>query len=705
MRIVTIGGGPAGLYCSLLMKKVHPEHDISVVERNPPNATYGWGVVFSDRTLSEFREADATTFQEITDHFVLWDAIDVRFRDEIVRSGGHVFAGLSRKRLLNILQARCEELGVKLHVETEVSDLDEFRQADLLIGADGVRSIVRDASGDAFKTHLEIGTAKYIWYGTEIPLDAFTFSFRENDHGLFQAHAYPFDATMSTFIVECPEEVWRRAELDAAGESESIAYCEKLFADDLRGRRLMSNNSQWINFVTVRNRSWYDGNIVLIGDAAHTAHFSIGSGTKLAMEDAISLARSVERRGDDVTAALADYQSERKPVVERFQEAADESRVYFESTARYLHFLPRQFAFNLLTRSGRIDYDILRLRDAAYVDGVDRWFARTTGVVAQPPLFTPLQLRGLSVLNRVVRELPPIETATDGTPSAEHLKASLEAMEGSGLMMTTIASVSPEGRITPGDAGMYLPEHREAWGQIVEAIHALDGRIGVRLGHAGRRGSMRPRTGGLDRPLEAGGWPLLSASPIPYIRHGSIPKKMDRGDMDRVTSNFVEAAERAEGAGFDLLQLHMAHGYLLASFLSPLTNRRTDEYGGSPENALRFPLEVVDAVRAAWPIERPLSIALTATDWSPGGLDMDDAVGFARVLKEHGCDVIEVLAGYTAPRMRPRYGPAFLAPYSDRVRNEARIATLIGGAITTTGRANTVLAAGRADLCVLDRPT
>jgi len=702
MRIVTIGGGPAGLYCSLLMKKAHPEHDISVIERNPPDATYGWGVVFSDRTLSEFREADPKTFQQITDHFVLWDAIDVRFRGEVVRSGGHVFAGLSRKRLLNILQSRCEELGVKLRLETEVNDLEEFRQADLIIGADGIRSLVRKDREEAFRPRFQAGTSKYIWYGTEVPLDSFTFSFRENDHGLFQAHAYPFDATTSTFIVECADDVWRRAGLDTAGESESIAYCEKLFADDLRGSGLMSNNSQWINFVTIRNRSWYDGNVVLIGDAAHTAHFSIGSGTKLAMEDAISLASALERRGTDVGAALGDYQSERKPLVERFQEAAEESRAYFENTARYLHLQPKQFAFHLLTRSGRIDYDVLRVRDPAYADDVDRWYAEKGGSVAPPPLFTPLQLRGLSLMNRVVRESPAIGTASDGSPSEEHRTGSVDAVRGCGLVMTPIVAVDPEGRITPEDLGIYLPQHREAWGQLVETIHGLGGRVGLRIGHAGRRGSTHPRIGGLDRPLDVGGWPLLSASPLPYASNGRIPKEMDRDDMEEVTSRFVVATERARDTGFDLLQLHMAQGYLLASFLSPLTNRRTDEYGGSPENRLRFPLQVVEAVRAEWPSDRPFSVALTATDWSPGGLDVDDAVAVARVLKERGCDMIEALAGYTTPRMRPRYGPAFLAPYSDRIRNEARIATLVGGGISTTGRANTLLAAGRADLCVLD---
>jgi anthraniloyl-CoA monooxygenase len=703
MRIVTIGGGPAGLYASLLLKKANPGHDITVIERNPAGATYGWGVVFSDRTLSEFREADVRTFQEITDHFVLWDAIDVRFRGEVVRSGGHVFAGLSRKRLLRILQRRCEELGVKVRFETEADDLGELLRADLVIAADGVRSFVRDAFGDAFGPRVQLGGSKYIWYGTPLALNSFTFSFRENDHGLFQAHAYPFDGTTSTFIVECTEEVWRRAGLDSADEDDSIAYCEKLFAEDLRGRALLSNNSQWINFVTVRNRSWHQDNVVLLGDAAHTAHFSIGSGTKLAMEDAISLARAMEQRRDDIGAALADYESERKPIVERFQQAAAESGAYFENTARYLHFEPMQFAFHLLTRSGRIDYDVLRLRDPEYADGVDRWFARSRGAVAPPPLFTPFQIRGLSLPNRVVRAPLPAEPTDDGTPGAEYQSNLGEAADGSALVMTPLGAVSPEGRITQEDPGIYRPDHTEAWSPLVEAVHGRGATIGLRLGHAGRRGSTRPRNEGLDRPLRDGGWPLLSASSIPYSSRNAVPKEMDQADLDKVTAEFVEATERAMKAGFDLVQLNMAHGYLLASFLSPLSNTRSDEYGGSLKNRLRFPLEVLDRVRATWPDDRPVSVALSATDWAQGGLDVEDAVVVAGILKGHGCDLIEVLAGYTTPRLRPRYGPAFLAPYADRIRNEAGIATLVGGGITTTGRANTVLAAGRADLCVLDR--
>jgi anthraniloyl-CoA monooxygenase len=703
MRIVTVGGGPAGLYASLLLKKANPDHDITVIERNPAGATYGWGVVFSDRTLSEFREADARTFQEITDHFVLWDAIDVRFRGEVVRSGGHVFAGLARKMLLSILQRRCSDLGVKLRFETEFDDVDAFRGADLLIAADGVRSFVRDSLAEVFAPRTHLGASKYIWYGTSLPLDSFTFIFRENDHGFFQAHAYPFDGTTSTFIVECAEDVWRRAGLDAADEGESIGYCEKLFADDLRGRSLMSNNSQWINFVTVRNGAWYRDHVVLLGDAAHTAHFSIGSGTKLAMEDAIALARALEQRGDDLGAALADYESERRPIVERFQQAAAESRAYFENTSRYRGFEPMQFAFHLLSRSGRIDYDVLRLRDAAYADSVDRWFARSEGPVAPPPLFTPVETRGLRLRTRIVRSPIPPETSNDGAPSADVRRVVEEAADGASLVLTPPVAVSATGRITPGDAGIYEAGHIAEWRTIVDAVHDRGAQFGLRLGHAGRRGATRPGAEGLDRPLRHGGWPLLAPSPVPYSGRNARPREMSRAEMDTVAREFVAAAERAAQAGFDLLQVHMADGYLLASFLSPLSNQRNDEYGGSLENRIRFPGELFDTVREAWPDDRPLSVALTATDWARGGLDIGDAVVIAGVLKERGCDLIEVRAGHAVPRMRPRYGPAFLAGYADRIRNEAGIATVVGGGITTTSRANTVLAAGRADLCIMDR--
>lgn len=742
MKVVIIGGGPAGLYSGLLLKKADPAHDITIIERNPSDATYGWGVVFSDRTLTSFREADYPTYVAITDNFVIWDAIDVHYRGELTRCGGHVFAGLRRTRLLDILQRRCEEQGIKLQFNREVTDLSELGDYDLLIGADGVNSVVRDTFVDAFKPNLQEGKAKYIWLGTRRVFDSFTFIFRENEHGLFQAHVYPFDGHTSTFIVECDELTWQRASLDQVDEADSIAYCEQIFAKELHGHGLMSNNSRWINFITVRNKTWRHGNVVLLGDAAHTAHFSIGSGTKIAMEDAIALANGFEQH-DDLESALNHYELERRPRVEALQEAADASRIYFENVRRYLHLEPMQFTFHLLTRSTRISYDNLRLRDPYFVDTVDRWFAATavdrqsepgnpsavlrTGdgkrekgkkegftsaplplrsptLVAPPPLLTPLRLREMTLPNRVVFAPTSTYSAEDGIPNDAHMRQLVHrASGGAALVMTEPTAVSPEGQITPACIGMYRDDHVVAWTKIVDFIHANSAsKVALQLNHAGRRGSTRPRTEGLDRPLRTGNWPLIAASPLPYMAQSQTPKEMDRDDMDQVRDDFVRAAEMAEEAGFDTLQLHFAHGYLLASFISPLTNQRDDEYGGSLENRMRFPLEVFDAVHAVWPEEKPISVAITATDWHRRGSDLDDGAAVAGMLRNHGCDLIQTLAGQTTAYARPTYDPGFLIPYSDWVRNESGVPTMVGGHLTTTDQINTAVAAGRADLCIME---
>jgi anthraniloyl-CoA monooxygenase len=715
VRIVILGGGPAGLYFGLLMKKADPSHQITVVERNAPDATYGWGVVFSEETLGALRDADRETYDEIQDTFAKWNAIDVRYRGETVRSRGHAFSAISRVKLLNILQRRCAGLGVDLRFLTEIADPSELPEADLAVGADGVNSLARSSHRAALRPTLQTHSTRFVWFGTDLVFKAFTFIFRENEHGLFQVHAYPFDAHTSTFIVECPEDTWRRAGLDQATEEESIAYCEKLFAEDLSGHSLMSNRSLWVNFVTVKNEAWHHGSVVLLGDAAHTAHFTIGSGTKLAMEDSVALAEAIRRRSDLET-ALTEYEMERQPVVERFQQAALESATYFENVKRYAHFDPVQFAFNLLTRSGRITHLELEKRDPSFVAAVDGWFAssregrrRPGSVVAPPPMFAPFRheppdRRPFVVPNRVVVSAGGEDDSVEGMPGAS-VAGQLEdgARAGAGLVLTGPVAVSAHGRMTSGSPGLYADDQRDAWRAIIESVHGGGPSVvGIRLSHAGARGATRPRGRGVDRPLRENAWPLQAASAVPYTPGSQVPHPMSSDKMRDVKEDFVAATERAQAAGFDLLELDMGLGYLLASFLSPLTNRRTDEYGGSLEGRLRYPLEVLEAVRSAWPSERPLAVRLNISDWSPRGIGVDEAILMARALGTRGCDLVEAVAGQTVANDRPEYGRFFLVPYSDRVRNEASIATMVGGGIATHDEVNTVLAAGRADLCILD---
>jgi anthraniloyl-CoA monooxygenase len=693
VRYAVLGGGPSGLYFALLAKKANPSDEVLVVERNPPDATFGWGVVFSEETLGALRDADYETYTEIGESFARWNAIDIYYRDTMIRSRGHVFTGISRKVLLNILQRRCRALGVRLEFEREARDVSEFEGADLIVGADGINGLVRRTYGEHFKPQVAIHPTKYAWFGSDMPLDAFTFIFRRNEHGLFQVHAYPFDAHTCTFIVECPEEAWRRAGLESATEADSIAYCEALFQPELRGRQLMSNRSLWLNFATLRQESWHHGNVVLLGDAAHTAHFSIGSGTKLAMEDSIALVDAL-RRHHDLAAALNDYEMERQPVVERFQEAAQESSGYFEHVARYAQFDPRQFAFNLLTRSRRITYVNLTQRDPDLVRTVDSWFAAAaTGSpdgalrLSPPPMFAPFRIGDLALPNRVV-----VAAASDSGAAAQL---------GAGLVITEFVSVTEDGRITP-ETPVIDQKTQDKLRSAVERLHHAGSRVALQLGHAGRRGSMRPRAEGVDRPLRHGGWRLMAASPIAYTPHSPLPKEMTAREIAHVVKVFASAAKPAAGAEFDALELHFAHGYLVASFISPLTNRRTDEYGGSLENRMRFPLEVLDEVRAAW--DRPLLVRISASDWAPGGNDLDEAVAIAAMLKAHGCDLVHAMMGQTVWESRPDYRRLFGVPASDRIRNEAGVPTIATGNITTTDDVNTILAAGRADLCVLELP-
>ncbi|MGZ4171095.1 MAG: bifunctional salicylyl-CoA 5-hydroxylase/oxidoreductase [Solirubrobacteraceae bacterium] len=718
MRIAVAGGGPGGLYFSILMRRVAPDSEIVVYERNRAQDAFGFGVVFSDETLTVFEHADPLSYGQITDSFVHWTDIDIHHRGQKTRSGGHGFSALGRRELLGILQRRALSVGVDIQFECEARSVDELAaEFDLVVAADGASSAVRAGRAQDFQPTLDPRFCRYMWMGTDLVFDAFKFVIAETADGVLQAHAYPYSREMSTFIVEVAEETWHRAGLgDLAGgaplppgvsDEASVAFCQDLFADALEGHALQANNSKWITFVTVRNASWRSGNVVLLGDAAHTAHFSIGSGTKLAMEDAVALAWAFRANGvDDVASALEAYEAERRPIVESTQRAAQGSLEWFEGIARYVEQPRLQFAFNLLTRSRRITYDNLRLRDEEFVGDVDELFAQRGGFTARPPMFAPLRLRGLTLPNRVVVSPMDMYSAVDGTPSDFHLvHLGSRALGGAALVYSEMICVSDIGRITPGCAGMYRPEHVEVWRRIVDFGHRYGGcAMAAQLGHSGRKGSTKLMWLGIDEPLDEGNWEVIAPSPISYSPLNQVPREMTRADMDTVRDQFVWAARGAVEAGFDLLEIHCAHGYLLSSFLSPVTNKRSDSYGGSLEARARFPLEVFDACRAVWPQEKPMSVRISATDWVPDGFDPDDAVAFARMLVEHGCDIVDVSSGQVTPDERPAFGRSFQTPFADRIRNEVGIPTIAVGAIASYDDVNTIVLAGRADMCALARP-
>jgi len=709
VRIVCIGGGPAGLFFSIVMKSARPDAEIVVLERNRPTDTFGWGVVFSDQTLGNIAAADPPTYERIVASFVHWDDIDVHYRGRTIRAGGQGFAGIARKKLLQILQERAATLGVELRFEVEAND-EDYPDADVIVIGDGANSPTRRKYAAAFGTTLENRRNRYVWLGTHQRFDAFTFAFEETPHGWFQVHAYQFDADTGTVIVECREETWRAAGLDTASTEESIAFCERLFARYLGGHRLMSNAAHlanpWISFVQVNNARWYDGNRVLIGDAAHTAHFSIGSGTKLALEDAIALAAAL-RRNPELSRAFEEYEAERRIEVLRLQNAARNSTEWFENVARYASLEPEQFAYSLLTRSQRLTHDNLRLRDREYIANIEAWLSQRAGTAKPvPPMFAPFKLRELELANRVVVSPMAMYSCVDGLPNDFYLvHLGGRAQGGAGLVFTEMTCVAPEGRISPGCAGMYRDEHVPAWTRIVDFVHTYTkAKIALQLGHAGPKGSTQRGWEEPDEPLPAGNWPLLAPSPIAYGERNQLPRAMTRADMERVKEQFVRAAEMGLACGFDLLELHCAHGYLLSSFITPLTNRRTDAYGGSLENRLRYPLEVFAAIRAVWPAHKPISVRISATDWVEGGITANDAVEVARAFDAAGADLIDVSAGQTSRLAQPVYGRMFQTPFSDKIRNELRIATMAVGNITDADQVNSIIAAGRADLVALARP-
>jgi anthraniloyl-CoA monooxygenase len=733
MNIVCIGGGPAGLYFALLMKKQDPGHRIVVVERNRPYDTFGWGVVFSDQTLGNLAAADEPSARAILQAFNHWDDIDVFYKGSRVTSGGHGFCGIGRKRLLNILQARCEELGVELVFETDVQDdqaIAACYDADLMIAADGLNSRIRARYADTYRPSVETRRCRFVWLGTKKKFDAFTFVFKETERGWFQAHIYQFDGDTSTFIVETPEEVWRRAGLDDMPQEEGIAFCERLFAEHLDGHPLLSNaghlrgSAIWIAFPRIVCEQWVHWNgdvpVVLMGDAAHTAHFSIGSGTKLALEDAIELARCCAARPGDLRAQLADalaaYQASRSVEVLKIQSAARNSMEWFENVERYSALEAEQFAYAMLTRSQRISHENLRLRDAGYVARFEDWFARRAcnqaGVdmpegAKAPPMLTPYRVRGLVLKNRIVVSPMAQYSAVDGVPGDYHLvHLGARALGGAALVFAEMTCVSADARITPSCPGMYAPAHTAAWKRIVDFVHGqTDARIGIQLGHAGPKGSTRVMWEGIDQPLPGHNWPLIAASDQQYLPGISqVARAATPADLDRVEADFVRATRAADEAGFDWLELHCAHGYLLSSFISPLTNRRTDEYGGSLENRCRFPLRVFRAMRAAWPANKPMSVRISAHDWVEGGITPADAVQIARLFKEAGADMIDCSSGQVSKQEKPVFGRMYQTPFADRIRNEAGIPAIAVGSIFEADHANSIIAAGRADLCAVGRP-
>lgn len=726
MKIVCIGGGPAGLYFGLLMKLQNPDNDIVVIERNRPYDTFGWGVVFSDATMENLRQADPVSAQTIGDAFNHWDDIETHFKGRAIRSKGHGFIGIGRKKLLNILQARCEEVGVELVFETNVEDEIEVARkynADLVIASDGINSRIRNKYPESYQPDIDERNCRFVWLGTKKVFDAFNFIFVENEHGWFQAHAYRFEDGLSTFIVETPNETWEKAGIENMSQEEGIKYCEALFAPYLDGNELISNASHlrgsaiWIRFPRVICNNWVhwadvDNKkvpFVLMGDAAHTAHFSIGSGTKLALEDAISLAEHLK---NDATLeqALEEYSAARSVDVLRIQNAARNSTEWFENVARYAHMEPEQFTYSMLTRSQRISHENLRLRDAEGIEQFERWFAQQAGMTLSaeqtppPPMFTPYALRDMKLKNRIVFAPTLMYSAENGVVNAFHQNHySARALGGAALVMAEMTAVTPEGRVTPGCAGLWNDEQMTAWREVVRQVQQNGACMGIQLGHAGRRGSTQRGWENVNKPLQSDNWDLLSASAIAYDQDSATPAAITREQMDTIRDAFVAATQRADQAGFDCIELQAAHGYLLSSFISPLTNQRTDEFGGSLENRMKFPLEVFTAMRAVWPENKPMFVRISATDWAEGGTTVDEAVEIARLFKAAGADLIDVSSGEVVKAQKPIYGRMFQTPFADRVRNEAGIATMAVGAILEADHANSIIAAGRADLCALSR--
>ncbi len=714
MKIAVVGGGPAGLYFSILMKKTNSEHDINVYEQNQYDDTFGFGVVFSDETLDNFLSHDPKTYEKIIKEFAYWDEIDFNFKGQTIRTEGHGFCGCGRRELLLILQERCHELGVNFHFRTEIKDLERFQDADLIVGADGINSTVRNIHENHFSPNFEWRRNKFIWLGSTKPHEAFTFDFTENEAGIWVLGAYQFNDNHATWIIEAPEPTWDnvRSEVEDLDEKNLIKYMEVLWKEKLDGHSLIPNKSVWRSFPTIRCDRWSFNNIVLIGDALHTAHYSIGSGTKLAMEDAIELHNSFSET-NNIEEALKIFEEMRRTEVEITQHAADVSVVWTENAQRYWNMEPIQAAYSMLTRSKQITHENLRVRDNKFIDRIEDWFSSRVRnkefniPPRTPPMFTPFRLRDMTLANRTVVSPMDMYSAVDGTVGDFHfVHLGSLAMGGAGLVFSEMTCVSEDGRITPGCAGLYKREHSEAWARVINYIHNnSNAKFCMQIGHSGRKGSTRVAWEGMDLPLNKNNWQLIAPSAIPYSPRNNMPREMTESDMADVESDFVLAAKLARNAEVDMIEIHMAHGYLLSSFITPVSNQRKDKYGGSLDNRMRFPLRIFDAVRNVWPDERPISVRISATDWvGDEGIIGNDAVEIAKALKEHGCDIINVSAGQTTPEAKPVYGRMFQVWLSEQVRLDADIPTIAAGNITTWDQVNTILAAGRADLIAIGRP-
>lgn len=720
MKILCLGGGPSSLYFSILMKKANPDFDITVIERGDRDSTWGFGVVFSDNTLRGFMEADARTYQRIVEQFAYWGGINTTIHGKSINSQGHGFCGMSRLKLLNIFHDRCDELGVNLQFGVDVSSVEQLHtdEYDLVVAGDGITSILREAYKDEFQTSVDWRSNRFCWLATTKPLDDFSFIFRQNEHGWWWVHAYRYEEGMTTWIVECSEETWRLAGLEQFSEADTKAYCENLFAEDLDGHPLITNRSVWRTFPVIRNEQLYYKNIVLMGDAVRSAHFSIGSGTKLAMEDSIALTDCFQQANNDVAKALEIYQETRKGEADRLQRTAVVSLRWFEHIDRYAAVQEaEQFTFNMMCRSKRITYENLRLRDPDYIRALDQWFAehtrKLTGFtdidIENPvvPVFQPFKIGQMRVENRFQLSAMCQYCAEDGNPLDWHLvHYGARAVGGAGLLNTEMICISPTARITPGCAGIWNEDQTSRWKRIVEFVHANSkAKICAQIGHAGRKGaSCQPWDGGMDQPLPKGAWDIISASPLPYLKHSVVPRQASQEDMDEVLVDFVKAVSNAEIAGFDMIELHLAHGYLLSGFISPVTNLRQDEFGGDIHGRMKYPLQVVRAVRNAWPEHKPLGVRISATDWVDDGLTEAEMLEMAAMLKEAGVDVINVSTGQVTKDEDPIYGRMFQAPFSDQIRNEVGIPTIVAGNVTSADQANTLVAAGRTDIVAMGRP-